>query len=56
MSESDFSGRCSGRDGLAAAAVVEQRVDGLLQHAPLVPDDDLRRVQLDEPLEAGCCG
>ncbi len=29
-------------DGPAAAAVVEQRVDGLLQHALLVVDDDLR--------------
>ena len=34
-------------DGLAAAAVVEQRVDRLLQHALLVADDDLGRVELD---------
>ena len=33
-------------DGLAAAAVVEQRVDRLLQHPLLVADDDLRGVQL----------
>ena len=36
------------RDGLAAAAVVEQRVDGLLQHALLVADDDLGSVELLE--------
>ena len=29
-------------DGLAAAAVVEEGVDRLLQHAALVADDDLR--------------
>ena len=29
---------------LAAAAVVEERVHRLLQHALLVPDDDLRRL------------
>jgi hypothetical protein len=40
------------RDDAAAAAVVEQRVDGLLQHALLVADDDVRRAQLDQPLEA----
>jgi hypothetical protein len=28
----------------AAAAVVEQRVDRLLEHALLVPDDDFRRL------------
>ena len=39
-------------DGLAAAAVVEQRVDRLLQHAPLVADDDLRRVELEQALQA----
>src|SRR5690606_29309693 len=38
-------------DGLAAAAVVEQRVDRLLQHPLLVADDDLRRVELLQPLE-----
>jgi hypothetical protein len=40
------------RDRLAAAAVVEEGVDRLLQHAALVADDDLRRVELDEALEA----
>ena len=38
-------------DGLAAAAVVEQGVDRLLQHPLLVADDDLRSVELLEPLE-----
>jgi hypothetical protein len=32
----------------AAPPVVEQGVDGLLQHALLVADDDLRRLQLDQ--------
>ena len=40
------------RDDAAAAAVVEQRVDGLLQHPLLVADDDVRRAQLDQPLQA----
>ena len=40
------------RHRAAAAAVVEQRVDGLLQHALLVVDDDLRRAQVEQPLEA----
>src|ERR687893_479706 len=40
------------RDGPAAAAVVEQRVDGLLQHPLLVVDDDLRRAEVQEPLQA----
>ncbi len=39
------------RDGPAAAAVVEQRVDGLLQHALLVVDDDLGRAEVEQPLE-----
>ena len=39
-------------DGLAAAAVVEQRVDRLLQHAALVADDDLRSVELEQALQA----
>src|SRR6185437_15905863 len=38
-------------DGLAAAPVVEQGVDRLLQHPLLVADDDLGGVQLLEPLE-----
>ena len=36
----------------AAAAVVEQRVDGLLEHALLVADDDVGRLELHELLEA----
>ena len=40
------------RDRTAAAAVVEQRVDGLLQHALLVVDDDLGRAEVEEALEA----
>ncbi len=39
-------------DDAAAAAVVEQRIDRLLKHALLVADDDVRRAQLDQPLEA----
>ncbi len=39
------------RHRAAAAAVVEQRVDGLLQHALLVVDDDVRRLQVEQPLE-----
>ena len=34
------------------AAVVHQRIDRLLQHALLVPDDDLRRAQLKQILQA----
>ena len=36
----------------AAAAVVEQRVDRLLQHPLLVADDDLGRVEVEQLLEA----
>ena len=39
-------------DGPAAATVVEQRVDGLLQHPLLVVDDDLGRLQVEQPLQA----
>ncbi len=39
-------------DWAAAAAVVEQRVHGLLQHPLLVVDDDLGRAQIDQSLEA----
>jgi hypothetical protein len=39
-------------DRAATAAVVEQRVDGLLQHALLVVDDDLGRAEVEQPLEA----
>ena len=35
----------------AAAAVVEQRVDRLLQHALLVADDDVRRLELHQLLQ-----
>jgi hypothetical protein len=38
--------------GAAAAPVVEQGVDGLLKHPLLVVDDDLRRAQVEQPLEA----
>src|SRR5581483_2983051 len=34
------------------AAVVEQRVDGLLKHALLVVDDDLRRTEVKQSLES----
>ena len=40
------------RDHAAAPAVVEQRVDRLLEHPLLVADDHLGRVQLLEPLQA----
>ena len=36
---------------LAAAAVVEQRVDGFLQHPLLVADDDVRRLELEQALQ-----
>ena len=39
-------------DRAATAAVVEQRVDGLLEHALLVVDDDLRSAEIQQPLEA----
>ena len=39
-------------DDAAAAAVVEQRIDRFLKHALLVADDDVRRAQLDQPLQA----
>ncbi len=39
-------------DGLAAAAVVEQRVHRFLKHAALVADDDLRSVELEQTLQA----
>ena len=40
------------RDDAAAAAIVEQRIDRFLKHALLVADDDVRRAQLDQPLQA----
>ena len=39
-------------DHAAAAAVVEQRVHGFLQHALLVAHDDVRSAQIEQPLEA----
>jgi hypothetical protein len=39
------------RDELSPAAVVEQRVHGLLQHPLLVPDDDLGRGQVEKALQ-----
>src|SRR5439155_22335587 len=39
------------RDGAPAAAVVEQGVDGLLEHPLLVVDDDLRRAEIEQALE-----
>ena len=38
-------------DDAAAAAVVEQRVHRLLQHALFVAHDDVRRLQFDQPLQ-----
>ena len=40
------------RDGAAATTVVEQCVDGLLQHPLLVVDDDLGRAEVHQSLEA----
>jgi hypothetical protein len=51
MSVSDLSGRLLDRAPGAAAVVVEQRVDRLLQHALLVADDDLGRVEVDQLLQ-----
>ena len=39
-------------DGVGLARVVEQRVDGLLEHPLLVAQDDLRGLDVDQPLEA----
>ena len=48
-----MSGRSAGAgDRAAAAAVVDQRVDGLLQHTLFIADDDVRRAQLKQALEA----
>ena len=52
MSDSDFSGRLPGPgDRAATAAVVEQCVDGLLQHALLVVDDDLGCAEVEQSLQ-----
>ena len=40
------------RDRAATTAVVEQAVDGLLQHPLLVVDDDLGRAEVEQSLEA----
>jgi len=40
------------RDDAATAAVVEQGVNGFLQHALFVADDDVRRAQFDQALQA----
>ena len=40
----------------AAAAVIEQRVHGFLQHALFVAHDDVRRVQAPSASSGGCCG
>ena len=40
------------RDGPAATAVVEQRVDGLLEHALLVVHDDLGCTEVEQALQA----
>jgi hypothetical protein len=32
-------------------AIVEERVHSFLQHALFVPDDDIRRLQLEQVLE-----
>src|SRR5205085_1567427 len=39
-------------DRATAAAVVEQRVDRLLEHPLLVVDDDLGRAEVEEPLQS----
>ena len=43
-------------DGAAVTAVVEQRVDRFLQHALFVADNDVRRLELEQVLQTGCCG
>ena len=40
------------RDDAAAPAIVEQRIDGFLQHALFVAHDDVGRLELDQPLQA----
>lgn len=39
------------RDDAAATAVIEQRIDGFLQHTLFVADDDARRTKLDQALQ-----
>ena len=40
----------------ATAAVIEQGVDGFLQHALFVADDDVGRMQFHQLLQTGCSG
>jgi hypothetical protein len=40
------------RNDAAATAVVEQRIDGFLQHPLFVAHDDVGRAQFDQPLQA----
>ncbi len=40
------------RDGAAAPAIVEQRIDRFLQHPLFIADDDIGRAQFNEPLQA----
>src|SRR5690606_14063515 len=39
-------------DGAATPAVVEQRINSFLQHTLFIADDDVRRTQLNEALQA----
>ena len=40
------------RDSAAAAPVIKQRIDRFLQHALFVAHDDVRRIEIKEPLQA----
>ena len=42
----------STRDHAPASAIVEQRVNGFLQHTLFVPHDNVRRAQFHQPLQA----
>src|SRR4029079_6480518 len=42
---------CGSGEAAPATAVIEQRVDRLLQHPLFVADDDVGRTQLDQPLQ-----
>ncbi len=53
MSDRDLSGPVGGAlDDALFLRVVEEGVDRLLEHALLVADDDVRRVERHEPLKA----
>ncbi len=57
VAESDFERAVAGAGhGAAVAAVVEERVDGFLEHALFVADDDVGRLQLRGGSADGCCG